>query len=107
MRRLVRAVIPGERRCSAHARSMRHKIAQVERAAARSVISPSVNDPGARRGDQRLPTAEPSSKEQTMNIDDNERTALELRSLLKSSGELELSLAEVAVPRPAADDVLV
>jgi NADPH2:quinone reductase len=42
-----------------------------------------------------------------MSIDNNERTALELRSLIKSSGELELSLAEVAVPRPAADEVLV
>ena len=42
-----------------------------------------------------------------MSIDKNDRTALELRSLVKSSGELELSLAEVAVPRPAADEVLV
>lgn len=37
----------------------------------------------------------------------NERTALELRSLIKSTGELELSLAEVPVPQPAADEVLV
>jgi NADPH:quinone reductase len=42
-----------------------------------------------------------------MSIDDNARAALELRSLIKSSGELELSLVEVAVPRPAADEVLV
>jgi NADPH2:quinone reductase len=42
-----------------------------------------------------------------MSIDNNERTALELRSLVKSSGELELSLASVAVPRPAATEVLV
>ena len=37
----------------------------------------------------------------------NERTALQLRSLVKSGGELELSLVEVEVPRPAADEVLV
>ena len=42
-----------------------------------------------------------------MSIDNNERKALELRSLVKSSGELELSLAEVAVPRPAAHEVVV
>lgn len=42
-----------------------------------------------------------------MSINNNERTALELRSLIKSSGELELSLAEVPVPRPAAGEVLV
>jgi NADPH2:quinone reductase len=42
-----------------------------------------------------------------MSIDNNERTALQLHSLVKSSGELELSLAEVPVPRPAADEVLV
>ena len=34
-------------------------------------------------------------------------TALQLRSLIKSNGELELSLAEVPVPTPAADEVLV
>ena len=33
--------------------------------------------------------------------------ALQLRSLVKSSGELELSLAEVPVPQPGADEVLV
>lgn len=42
-----------------------------------------------------------------MSIDNNERAALELRSIVRSSGELELSLAEVAVPRPAANEVLV
>ncbi len=35
------------------------------------------------------------------------RTALQLRSLIRSSGELEISLAEVEVPEPAADEVLV
>ena len=34
-------------------------------------------------------------------------TGLELRSLIKKSGELEISLADVAVPEPAADQVLV
>jgi NADPH2:quinone reductase len=34
-------------------------------------------------------------------------TALQLRSLLKKSGELELSLASVPVPAPAANEVLV
>ncbi len=38
---------------------------------------------------------------------DRGRVALQLRSLVKRSGELELSLDEVAVPRPAADEVLV
>jgi len=35
------------------------------------------------------------------------RTALQLRSLVKASGELELSLASVAIPRPAAGEVVV
>ena len=35
------------------------------------------------------------------------RTALQLRSLIKPDGELEVSLADVAVPEPAADEVLV
>ena len=35
------------------------------------------------------------------------RTALQLRSLIKRSGELELSLVDVPVPEPAADEVLV
>ncbi len=34
-------------------------------------------------------------------------TALQLRSLVRSNGELEVSLAEVPVPEPAADEVLV
>src|ERR1700753_2634695 len=34
-------------------------------------------------------------------------TGLQLRSLIKASGELELSLARVAVPEPAPDEVLV
>jgi NADPH:quinone reductase len=37
----------------------------------------------------------------------NARTALQLRSLVKSTGELELSLAEVPVPVPAAHEVVV
>jgi len=35
------------------------------------------------------------------------KTALELRSLIKKSGELELSLASVPVPEPGPDEVLV
>jgi len=35
------------------------------------------------------------------------RTALQLRSLIRRSGELEISLVEVEVPDPAADEVLV
>jgi len=35
------------------------------------------------------------------------RTALQLRSLVRRSGELELSLASVAVPRPAPEEVVV
>ena len=34
-------------------------------------------------------------------------TALQLRSLIKSTGELELSLADVPVPVPADDEVLI
>jgi NADPH:quinone reductase-like Zn-dependent oxidoreductase len=34
-------------------------------------------------------------------------TALQLRSLIKASGELELSLARIAIPEPGADEVLV
>jgi NADPH:quinone reductase-like Zn-dependent oxidoreductase len=37
--------------------------------------------------------------------DDN--TGLELRSLIKKSGELEISLAKVPIPEPAADEILV
>jgi NADPH:quinone reductase-like Zn-dependent oxidoreductase len=35
------------------------------------------------------------------------KTGFQLRSLIKTSGELELSLAEVAIPEPAADEVVV
>jgi NADPH2:quinone reductase len=38
---------------------------------------------------------------------DTHKTALQLRSLVKSSGELELSLASVPVPTPAENEVLV
>jgi NADPH:quinone reductase len=38
---------------------------------------------------------------------DTERTALQLRSLVKRNGELELSLARVPIPTPAAHEVLV
>src|SRR6202453_915476 len=35
------------------------------------------------------------------------RTQLQLRSLIRSTGELELSLVEIAIPRPAPGEVLV
>lgn len=35
------------------------------------------------------------------------KTALQLRSHLKASGELEISLADVAVPEPGADEVII
>jgi NADPH:quinone reductase-like Zn-dependent oxidoreductase len=35
------------------------------------------------------------------------QTGLQLRSLIKASGELEVSLAQVAIPEPGADEVLV
>ena len=38
---------------------------------------------------------------------DNQGTGLQLRSLVKSSGELELSLARVPIPQPGPDEVLV
>jgi NADPH2:quinone reductase len=41
-----------------------------------------------------------------MTIDET-RTALQLRSLVRGSGELELTLATVPIPHPAADEVLV
>jgi NADPH2:quinone reductase len=37
----------------------------------------------------------------------NQGTFLQLRSLVKASGELELSLARVPIPRPADDEILV
>ena len=39
--------------------------------------------------------------------DGNLGVGLQLRSLVKASGELELSLAKVPIPKPAADEVLV
>jgi len=38
---------------------------------------------------------------------DNPRTTLQVRSLVKESGELEVSLARVAIPDPASNEVLV
>ena len=38
---------------------------------------------------------------------DKKRMGLQLRSLIRSSGELELSLARVPVPDPAPDEVVV
>jgi NADPH:quinone reductase-like Zn-dependent oxidoreductase len=38
---------------------------------------------------------------------DNQDVGLQLRSLIKASGELELSLAKVAIPEPGPDEVLV
>src|SRR3981189_3471548 len=35
------------------------------------------------------------------------KTGLQLRSLIKKTGELELSLAKAAIPEPAADEVVV
>ncbi|MFI4951228.1 MAG: hypothetical protein ACHP7A_09365, partial [Caulobacterales bacterium] len=37
----------------------------------------------------------------------NPGSGLQLRSLIKASGELELSLAKVDIPDPAADEILV
>jgi|SRR5579872_1473409 len=39
--------------------------------------------------------------------DSNQGTGLQLRSLVKAGGELELSLAKVPIPQPAEDEVLV
>ncbi|ABD88035.1 zinc-binding dehydrogenase [Rhodopseudomonas palustris] len=39
--------------------------------------------------------------------DKTKTTGLELRSLIKASGELEVSLQEVSIPEPGADEVLV
>ncbi|HEX3917387.1 MAG TPA: zinc-binding dehydrogenase [Caulobacteraceae bacterium] len=39
--------------------------------------------------------------------DGNQGTGLQLRSLVKASGELELSLARIPIPTPAADEILV
>ena len=35
------------------------------------------------------------------------KTGLQLRSLIKKSGELEISLANVPIPEPSADEVVV
>ena len=40
-------------------------------------------------------------------MNDNQGNGLELRSLVKASGELELSLASVPIPEPGEDEVLV
>jgi NADPH:quinone reductase-like Zn-dependent oxidoreductase len=40
-------------------------------------------------------------------MDSESKVGLQLRSLIKKSGELELSLVQVATPEPAADEVLV
>src|SRR5437879_6206267 len=40
-------------------------------------------------------------------VSSDSNTGLQLRSLIKKSGELELSLAKVAIPEPAADEVVV
>src|ERR1044072_7334600 len=45
------------------------------------------------------------SREVWMSADN--KTGLELRSLIKNSGELEISLANVPIPEPAADEILV
>jgi NADPH:quinone reductase-like Zn-dependent oxidoreductase len=39
--------------------------------------------------------------------DGNQGTGLQLRSLVKAGGELELSLARIPIPTPAADEILV
>ena len=40
-------------------------------------------------------------------MDFESKTGLQLRSLIKKSGELELSLVKIAIPEPAADEVVV
>ena len=40
-------------------------------------------------------------------MDFENKTGLQLRSLIKKSGELELSLVKIAIPEPAADEVVV
>ena len=42
-----------------------------------------------------------------MSTDTARTTSLQLRSLIRANGELEVSLQEVQVPEPAADEVLV
>ena len=38
---------------------------------------------------------------------DNGNTGLQLRSVIKKSGELEISLVEIPIPEPGADEVAV
>jgi NADPH:quinone reductase-like Zn-dependent oxidoreductase len=55
-------------------------------------------------------TAHPAVNKQTGRLDmtaENQTMGLQLRSLIKNSGELELSLAQVEIPEPAADEVVV
>ena len=40
-------------------------------------------------------------------MSDQGTTGLQLRSLIKKSGELEISLVNVPVPEPAADEIVV
>src|ERR1700724_3534160 len=40
-------------------------------------------------------------------MNSDSKTGLQLRSLIRKSGELEISLAEVAIPEPSADEVVV
>jgi NADPH:quinone reductase-like Zn-dependent oxidoreductase len=48
-----------------------------------------------------------SAAQGDLNMSVDIKTGLQLRSLIKNSGELELSLAQVAIPEPAADEVVV
>jgi NADPH:quinone reductase-like Zn-dependent oxidoreductase len=55
-------------------------------------------------------TAHPAVNKQTGRLDmtaENKTMGLQLRSLIKNSGELELSLAQVEIAEPAADEVIV
>src|SRR5690606_6910580 len=49
----------------------------------------------------------PSKKLETIVAWTRPETALELRSLIKSTGELELSLIDVRVPTPSEEEVIV
>jgi NADPH:quinone reductase-like Zn-dependent oxidoreductase len=40
-------------------------------------------------------------------VSSDSKTGLQLRSLIRKNGELEISLAEVAIPQPSADEVVV
>jgi NADPH:quinone reductase-like Zn-dependent oxidoreductase len=48
-----------------------------------------------------------SAEQGDLNMSVDIKTGLQLRSLIKNSGELELSLAQVAIPEPAAEEVVV